>query len=148
MNALAYIKLNRPTGKELDHSKRNAWLFVREEEGKSHIDAIAEMKLFSSICEAESFHIIGESVFIGNETGTEHFLKSFISRILFVDCIVTPSIRDIASNSQNALSVVDKLQNEGMDLFTLIDGEIFKTTSTLSVLRAYINNKCVEKEPV
>ena len=118
MNTLAYIKLNRPTGEELDHSKRNAWLFVRAEEGKSHIDAIAEMKLFSSICEAEGFHIIGESVFLGNETGAEHFLKSFITRILFVD------------------------------LFTLIDGEIFKTTSTLSVLRAYLNNKCVEKEPV
>ena len=148
MNTLAYIKLNRPTGEELDHSKRNAWLFVRAEEGKSHIDAIAEMKLFSSICEAEGFHIIGESVFLGNETGADHFLKSFITRILFVDCIVTPSIRDVASNSQNALSVVDKLQNEGVDLFTMIDGEIFKTTSTLSVLRAYLNNKCVEKEPV
>ena len=148
MNTLAYIKLNRPTGEELDHSKRNAWLFVRAEEGKSHIDAIAEMKLFSSICEAEGFHIIGESVLIGNETSAEHFLKSFITRILFVDCIVTPSIRDVASNSRNALSVVDKLQNEGVDLFTMIDGEIFKTTSTLSVLRAYLNNKCVEKEPV
>ena len=101
MNTLAYIKLNRPTGEELDHSKRNAWLFVRAEEGKSHIDAIAEMKLFSSICEAEGFHIIGESVFLGNETGAEHFLKSFITRILFVDCIVTPSIRDVASNSRN-----------------------------------------------
>ena len=105
------------------------------------IDAIAEMKLFSSICEAEGFHIIGESVFIGNETGTEHFLKSFISRIMFVDCIVTPSIRDVASNSRNALFVVDKLQNEGVDLFTMIDGEIFKTSSTISVLRAFHNKK-------
>jgi len=131
MNTLAYIKLNRPTGEELDHSKRNAWLFVRAEEGKSHIDAIAEMKLFSSICEAEGFHIIGESVFIGNETGAEHFLKSFIPRILFVDCIVSPSIQDVASNSRNALSVVDMLQNEGVDLFTMIDGELFKTSSTI-----------------
>lgn len=141
MNTLAYIKLNRPTGEELDHAKRNAWLFVRAEEGESQADAIAEMKLFSSICEAEGFHIIGESVFIGNETGTEHFLKSFISRIMFVDCIVTPSIRDIASNSRNALSVMDKLQNEGVDLFTMIDGEIFKTSSTISVLRAFHNKK-------
>ena len=141
MNTLAYIKLNRPTGEELDHAKRNAWLFVRAEEGESQADAIAEMKLFSSICEAEGFHIIGESVFIGNETGTEHFLKSFISRIMFVDCIVTPSIRDIASNSRNALSVVDMLQNEGVDLFTMIDGEIFKTSSTISVLRAFHNKK-------
>ena len=141
MNTLAYIKLNRPPGEELDHAKRNVWLFVRAEEGKSHIDAIAEMKLFSSICEAEGFHIIGESVFIGNETGTEHFLKSFISRIMFVDCIVTPSIRDVASNSRNALFVVDKLQNEGVELFTMIDGEIFKTSSTISVLRAFHNKK-------
>ena len=141
MNTLAYIKLNSPTGEELDHAKRNAWLFVRAEEGKSHIDAIAEMKLFSLICEAEGFHIIGESVLIGNETSAEHFLKSFITRILFVDCIVTPSIRDVASNSQNALSVVDKLQNEGVDLFTMIDGEIFKTSSTISVLRAFHNKK-------
>ena len=141
MNTLAYIKLNSPTGEELDHAKRNAWLFVRAEEGESQADAIAEMKLFSSICEAEGFHIIGESVLIGNETGTEHFLKSFITRILFVDCIVTPSIRDVASNSRNALSVVDKLQNEGVDLFTMIDGEIFKTSSTISVLRAFHNKK-------
>ena len=141
MNTLAYIKLNRPTGEELDHAKRNAWVFVRAEEGESQADAIAEMKLFSSICEAEGFHIIGESVFIGNETGTEHFLKSFISRIMFVDCIVTPSIRDIASNSRNALSVVDKLQNEGVDLFTVIDGAISKTSSTISVLRAFHNKK-------
>lgn len=141
MNTLAYIKLNRPTGEELDHAKRNAWLFVRAEEGESQADAIAEMKLFSSICEAEGFHIIGESVLIGNETGTEHFLKSFISRIMSVDCIVTPSIRDIASNSRNALFVVDKLQNEGVDLFTMIDGEIFKTSSTISVLRAFHNKK-------
>ena len=141
MNTLAYIKLNRPTGEELDHANRNAWLFVRAEEGESQADAIAEMKLFSSVCEAEGFHIIGESVLIGNETGTEHFLKSFISRIMFVDCIVTPSIRDIASNSRNALSVVDKLQNEGVDLFTMIDGEIFKTSSTISVLRAFHNKK-------
>lgn len=148
MNTLAYIKLNRPTGEELDHSKRNAWLFIRAEEGENQDIAIAKMKLFSSICEAEGFHIIGESVFIGNETGAEHFLKSFITRILFVDCIVTPSIRDIASNSRNAFSVVDKLQNEGVDLFTTIDGEVFKTTSTLSVLRAYHNHKCSEKEPV
>ena len=148
MNTLAYIKLNRPTGEELDHSKRNAWLFVRAEEGENQDIAIAKMKLFSLICEAEGFHIIGESVFIGYETGAEHFLKSFITRILFVDCIVTPSIRDIASNSRNAFSVVDKLQNEGVDLFTTIDGEVFKTTSTLSVLRAYHNHKCSEKEPV
>ncbi len=144
MNTLAYIKLNRPTGEELDHSKRNAWLFVRAEEGENQDIAIAKMKLFSSICEAEDFHIIGESVFVGNETGAEHFLKSFITHIHFVDCIVTPSIRDIAVNSRNALSVIDKLQNEGVDLFTTIDGEIFKTTSTLSVLRAHLNNKCVE----
>ena len=78
MNTLAYIKLNRPTGEELDHSKRNAWLFVRAEEGKSHIDAIAEMTLFGSICEAEGFRIIGESVFIGNETGAKHILESII----------------------------------------------------------------------
>ena len=141
MNTLAYIKLNRPTGEELDHAKRNAWLFVRAEEGESQADAIAEMKLFSSVCEAEGFHIIGESVLIGNGTGTEHFLKSFISRIMFVNCIVTPSIRDIASNSRNALSVVDKLQNEGVDLFTMIDGEIFKTSSTISILRAFHNKK-------
>lgn len=141
MNTLAYIKLNRPTGEELDHSKRNAWLFVRAEEGENQDIVIAKMKLFSAVCEAEGFHIIGESVLIGNETGTEHFLKSFITRILFVDCIVTPSIRDVASNSQNALSVVDKLQNEGVDLFTMIDGEIFKTSSTISVLRAFHNKK-------
>ena len=98
MNTLAYIKLNRPTGEELDHAKRNAWLFVRAEEGKSHIDAIAEMKLFSSICEAEGFHIIGESVFIGNETGAEHFLKSFIPRILFVDCIASERGRGFIHN--------------------------------------------------
>lgn len=141
MNTLAYIKLNRPTGEELDHAKRNAWLFVRAEEGECQADAIAEMKLFSSVCEAEGFHIIGESVLIGNETSAEYFLKSFITRILFVDCIVTPSIRDVASNSRNALSVVDKLQNEGVELFTMIDGEIFKTSSTISVLRAFHNKK-------
>lgn len=146
MNTLAYIKLNRPTGEDLDHAKRNAWLFVRAKEGENQDIAIAKMKLFSSVCEAEGFHIIGESVFIGNETGAEHFLKSFITRILFVDCIVTPSFRDVASNSRNALSVVDKLQNEGVDLFTMIDNEIVKATSTLSVLRAYHNY--VEKESV
>ena len=97
--------------------------------------------MFSSICEAEGFHIIGESVFIGNETGAKYILESFIPRILFVDCIVTPSIQDVASNSRNALSVVDKLQNEGVDLFTMIDGEIFKTSSTISVLRAFHNKK-------
>ena len=140
MNTLAYIKLNRPTGEELDHSKRNAWVFVRAEEGESQADAIAEMKLISSVCEAEGFHIVGESVFIGNEAGAEHFLRSFITRILFLDTIVT-SIQDIASNSREALSVVDKLQNEGVDLFTVIDGAIFKTSSTISVLRAFHNKK-------
>ena len=69
MNTLAYIKLNRTTGKELDHAKRNAWVFVRAEEGESQANAIAEMKLISSVCEAEGFHIVGESVFIGNEAG-------------------------------------------------------------------------------
>lgn len=137
MNTLAYIKLNKPKGEELDHVKRNAWLFVRAEEGENQDIAIARMKLFSSACEADGFHIIGESVFIGNETGAKHILESIIPRILFVDCIVTPSIRDVASNSREALSVVDKLQNEGVDLFTVIDGAIFKTSSTISVLRAF-----------
>ena len=148
MNTLAYIKLNRPTGEELDHVKRTAWLFVRAEEGENQDIAVAKMKLFSSVCEAEGFHIIGESVFIGNETGAKHILKSYIPRILFVDCIVTTSLSDIASNPQHALSVVNDLQNEGVDLFTMIDGEIFKATSTLFVLRAYYNDKYVEKEPV
>ena len=141
MNTLAYIKLNKPKGEELDHVKRNAWLFVRAEEGESQADAIAEMKLISSVCEAEGFHIVGESVFIGNEAGAEHFLRSFITRILFLDTIVTPSIQDIASNSREALSVVDKLQNEGVDLFAVIDGAISKTSSTISVLRAFHNKK-------
>ena len=83
----------------------------------------------------------GAYVANGNETGAKHILESIIPRILFVDCIVTPSIRDVASNSRNALSVVDKLQNEGVDLFTMIDGEIFKTSSTISVLRAFHNKK-------
>lgn len=61
MNTLAYIKLNRTTGKELDHAKRNAWVFVRAEEGENQDIAIARMKLFSSVCEADGFHIIGES---------------------------------------------------------------------------------------
>ena len=137
MNTLAYIKLNRVTDEGIENGKRNAWLFVRAEEGKSHIDAIAEMKLLSSICEAKGFHIIGESVFIGNETGAEHFLKSFITRILFVDCIVVPDIRTITSSPRNAFKVVDKLQNEGVDLFTMMDDRFSKTTSTISVLRAY-----------
>ena len=63
MNTLAYIKLNKPKGEELDHVKRNAWLFVRAEEGENQDIAIARMKLFSSVCEADGFHIIGESVF-------------------------------------------------------------------------------------
>ena len=141
MNTLAYIKLNRVTGEEIEQGKRNAWLFVRVNEDDNSAEAIALMRLFSSVCESEGFQIIGESVFIGNEIGAEHFLKSFIPRILFVDCIVTPSIQDVASNSRNALSVVDKLQNEGVDLFTMIDGEIFKTSSTISVLRAFHNKK-------
>ena len=52
MNTLAYIKLNRITGEEIDHGKRNAWLFVRVDEGESQVDAIAMMRLFSSICES------------------------------------------------------------------------------------------------
>ena len=64
MNTLAYIKLNRTTGKELDHAKRNAWVFVRAEEGESQADAIAEMKLISSVCEAEGFHIVGENTIL------------------------------------------------------------------------------------
>ena len=95
------------------------------------------MKLFSSVCEADGFHIIGESVFIGNETGAKHIIKSYIPRILFVDCIVTTSICEIASNPQQAFSVVGELQNEGVDLFTMIDGEIFKISSAISVLRAF-----------
>ena len=118
MNTLAYIKLNKPKGEELDHVKRNAWLFVRAEEGENQDIAIARMKLFSSVCEADGFHIIGESV-------------------LFVDCIVTTSICEIASNPQQAFSVVGELQNEGVDLFTMIDGEIFKISSAISVLRAF-----------
>lgn len=137
MNTLAYIKLNRTTGKELDHAKRNAWVFVRAEEGENQDIAIARMKLFSSVCEADGFHIIGESVFIGNETGAKHIIKSYIPRILFVDCIVTTSICEIASNPQQAFSVVGELQNEGVDLFTMIDGEIFKISSAISVLRAF-----------
>lgn len=121
MNTLAYIKLNRTTGKELDHAKRNAWVFVRAEEGESQADAIAEMKLISSVCEA----------------GAKHIIKSYIPRILFVDCIVTTSICEIASNPQQAFSVVGELQNEGVDLFTMIDGEIFKISSAISVLRAF-----------
>ena len=127
MNTLAYIKLNKPKGEELDHVKRNAWLFVRAEEGENQDIAIARMKLFSSVCEADGFHIIGESVFIGNETGAKHIIKSYIPRILFVDCIVTTSICEIASNPQQAFS----------DLFTMIDGEIFKISSAISVLRAF-----------
>ena len=98
---------------------------------------IALMRLFSSVCESEGFHIIGESVFIGNEIGAEHFLKSFITRIPFVDCIVVPDIRTITSNPRNAFDVVDKLQNEGVDLFTMMDDRFSKATSTISVLRAY-----------
>ena len=116
MNTLAYIKLNRITGEEIDHGKRNAWLFVRVDEGESQVDAIAMMRLFSSICEAEGFHIIGESVFIGNETGAEHFLKAFVTRVPFVDCIVTPSIHTIADNYRDALTVVEKLQAEDVEL--------------------------------
>jgi len=141
MNTLAYIKLNRITGEEIDHGKRNAWLFVRVDEGESQVDAIAMMRLFSSICEAEGFHIIGESVFIGNETGAEHFLKAFVTRVPFVDCIVTPSIHTIADNYRDALTVVEKLQAEDVDLFTMIDGELFKTTGVLSILRAFHNLK-------
>ena len=141
MNTLAYIKLNRITGEETNHGKRKAWLFVRADEGDSQADAIALMRLFRSVCEAEDFHIIGESVLIGNETGTEHFLKAFITRIPFVDCIVTPSIHSIAANSRDALTVVEKLQAEGVDLFTMIDGDLFKTTGVISILRAFYNRK-------
>ena len=88
MNTLAYIKLNKPKGEELDHVKRNAWLFVRAEEGENQDIAIARMKLFSSVCEADGFHIIGESVFIGNETGAKHIIKSYIPRILFVAALL------------------------------------------------------------
>ena len=141
MNTLAYIKLNRITGEETNHGKRKAWLFVRADEGDSQADAIALMRLFRSVCETEGFHIIGESVFIGNETGTEHFLKAFITRIPFVDCIVTPSIHSIAANSRDALTVVEKLQAEGVDLFTMIDGDLFKTIGVISILRAFHNRK-------
>ena len=106
-------------------------------EDDNSAEAIALMRLFSSVCESEGFHIIGESVFIGNEIGAEHFLKSFITRIPFVDCIVVPDIRTITSNPRNAFEVVDKLQNEGVDLFTMMDDRFSKATSTISVLRAY-----------
>ena len=137
MNTLAYIKLNRVTGEEIEQGKRNAWLFVRVNEDDNSAEAIALMRLFSSVCESEGFHIIGESVFIGNEIGAEHFLKSFITRIPFVDCVVVTDIRTITSNPRNAFEVVDKLQNEGVDLFTMMDDRFSKATSTISVLRAY-----------
>ena len=56
---------------------------------------------------------------------------------MFVDCIVVPDIRTITSNPRNAFEVVEKLQNEGVDLFTMIDDRFSKATSTISVLRAY-----------
>lgn len=137
MNTLAYIKLNRVTGEEIEQGKRNAWLFVRITENESTADALALMRLFSSVCEAEGFHIIGESVLVGNEVGAEHFLKSFITRIMFVNCIVVPDIHTIASNPRNALEVVDKLQNEGVELFAMMDDSFFRASNTISVLRAY-----------
>ena len=127
MNTLAYIKLNRITGEEIDHGKRNAWLFVRADEGESQVDAIAMMRLFRSVCETEGFHIIGESVFIGNETGTEHFLKAFITRIPFVDCIVTPSI-----HSELCQSVLQVFLREGVVLAVFV---------VISILRAFHNRK-------
>ena len=57
MNTLAYIKLNRVTGEEIEQGKRNAWLFVRVNEDDNSAEAIALMRLFSSVCESEGFHI-------------------------------------------------------------------------------------------
>ena len=41
MNTLAYIKLNRVTGEEIEQGKRNAWLFVRVNEDDNSAEAIA-----------------------------------------------------------------------------------------------------------
>ena len=43
MNTLAYIKLNRVTGEEIEQGKRNAWLFVRVNEDDNSAEAIALM---------------------------------------------------------------------------------------------------------
>ena len=43
----------------IEQGKRNAWLFVRVNEDDNSAEAIALMRLFSSVCASEGFHIIG-----------------------------------------------------------------------------------------
>ena len=141
MNTLAYIKLNRISGKEGSETKRNAWVFFRVTEKGNQDDAIAKTRVFRAFCKNAGFNIVGETVFVGSEMGAVRFVERFVTRIPYVDCIILPTLHAIASDHQGALEVVDMLNDNGVEVITWVDGEFQEIRSTVTALRAFYEDE-------
>ena len=133
-----YIKMNSVEHLSDDDLVESslAWVFTRIEAGEDENEALTRLKRLSSQARRSGFHILGETLIVGDLFRAQQFICSVIANFRLTDSIITDTIYSISDNCKSAVKMVDYLESEGARLIIPMFGQFRDISNSVAILSA------------